>query len=169
MGNSYFQVLIPIVGLFTNALSQVMIVRYIRKLGLFKSLVTGFFIGLCATTYLELIILDHTTFAVLLTNYIIYICLGYCYFHFVNLGETGRRIRLLSDLYDSPDGLTEDEMLKRYNAEIIVNARLGRLLNRSQIVLRDERYYMGNSTILFISKIIVLIKIITLGKKSEFD
>ena len=35
--------------------------------------------------------------------------LGYCYFHFVNLGETARRVRIVRELWQSEDnrvGLT---------------------------------------------------------------
>jgi hypothetical protein len=51
-----------------------------------------------------------------LTNVVIYFALSYCYFHFVNLGETARRIRMLRELYASHEGLTVGEILDRYNA-----------------------------------------------------
>ncbi|MDD5465380.1 MAG: hypothetical protein PHP73_03450 [Candidatus Omnitrophica bacterium] len=102
-------------------------------------------------------------------NLIIYFCLSYCYFNFINMGETARRIRLLRELGEAPAGLTKGDILKRYNAQEIINIRINRLMNNSQIVLRNGRYYVGSPVMLFISKAIVLMKLVVLGKKSEFD
>ena len=102
-------------------------------------------------------------------NLIIYCSLGYCYFHFINLGITARRIRILRELYTSPGGLTLSELLQRYNAGNMITARLERLLNSGQIVLRDNRYHIGRPVMLFMSRSIVAMKLLILGKRSEFD
>ncbi|MDD5505564.1 MAG: hypothetical protein PHR73_02265, partial [Candidatus Omnitrophica bacterium] len=94
---------------------------------------------------------------------------SYCYFNFINLGETGRRIRLLRELYDSGSGLNKEEILSRYNAEEVVVLRMKRLVNNHQIILRAGRYYVGSPVMLLIAKAIVLMKLVVLGKKSEFD
>jgi predicted transcriptional regulator len=98
-----------------------------------------------------------------------YSALGYCYFHFVNLGETARRIRLLSELNESKNGLSVDEILQRYNAKEIIENRLSRLLKSGQVIHKDNRYYIGKPVMLFMSKMIVLAKLFILGKSSEFD
>jgi len=102
-------------------------------------------------------------------NIIIYSSLGYCYFHFINLGETARRIRILRELYESNGGLTLDKILKRYNAEAMVELRLQRLISSGQIILKDGRLHVGKPVLSFISKIIILMKLILLGRKSELD
>ena len=42
-------------------------------------------------------------------------------------------------------------------------------VNSGQIICKNNRYYVGKPVILFIAKIIIMMKIIILGKKSEFD
>ena len=49
----------------------------------------------------------------ILLNAVIYAALGYCYFHFINLGETARRIRIIRELYDAKTGLSPEEILNR--------------------------------------------------------
>ena len=95
--------------------------------------------------------------------------LEYCYFNFINLGETARRIRILRELYDSKKGLSMAEILERYNAKNIVEKRLSRLINHGQIIDKNDKYYIGNPIMLLIARIIVTMKLILLGKKSEFE
>jgi hypothetical protein len=44
-----------------------------------------------------------------------------------------------------------------------------RLVNNRQILLAGGRYYVGSPVMLLIAKAIVLMKLVVLGKKSEFD
>jgi len=85
------------------------------------------------------------------------------------MGETARRIRLLRELYGAADGLTKEEILKRYNAKEIVNLRVSRLLKSGQIVLSEGRYYIKNPLMAFISKLIYFLKFIVLGKQGQQD
>ena len=94
--------------------------------------------------------------------------MGYCYFNYINLGETARRIRILREIYDSKEGLSMEEILKRYNAKEIIERRIKRLLKNRQIIYKDGKYYIGKPIMLVIAKIIVIMKVILLGKKSEF-
>jgi hypothetical protein len=98
-----------------------------------------------------------------------YIALGYCYFHFINLGETARRIRLLRELWESDGGLSMNEILQRYDASYILKVRLGRMINNKQIIVRDDRYYIGKPIMLYIAKAIVMMKLVLLGKRGEFE
>jgi len=100
---------------------------------------------------------------------ITYCTLSYCYFHFVNLGETARRIRIIRELYDSKNGLTMEEILERYDAGDIIEKRIGRLLNNGQIIYKEGKYFAGNSTMLLMNRAMVLMKLVVLGKRSEFD
>lgn len=159
MGASYWQIFIPVICLLLNVLTQVLLFRLSPGIGLLKSIYLGFSVGFIGIIF----------FGFYITNLIIYALLAYCYFHFVNLGETARRIRLLRELYDSKAGLTMEEILKQYNANEIITKRIHRLLNNGQILLKDDRYYIGNKVMLWITKTIVLAKLLILGKKSEFD
>jgi len=160
----------PIVAFSINVATQILCIRFAMK-GLLKSLLSGFAIGLLSLLLVQLIsaFLGKTFLPNLTVNIIIYSSLGYCYFHFINLGETARRIRILRELYESNGGLTLDKILKRYNAEAMVELRLQRLISSGQIILKDGRLHVGKPVLSFISKIIILMKLILLGRKSELD
>lgn len=167
--------LIPIISFIVNVLGQVIIARYLSRWGLLKSLFLGFILGIICICILEFYIYLSSSsspenfLAIAASNLITYSCLGYCYFNFITLGETARRIRILRELYDSPKGLSTDEILERYNAREIVEKRIKRLLSNGQVIYKNGKYYIGNSIMALIAKIIITMKLILLGKRSEFD
>ena len=85
-----------------------------------------------------------------------YLLLVYCYvIGLFNLGESSRRIRLLIELHGAPgQALTLEEILTRYNARMVVEARLRRLVAAGQLIECDYgRYYViGNRTGLWIAR-----------------
>jgi len=172
---SIMQILDPVVGLMVNVLVQILGSRFVVKLGMLRSVILGFVSGgLCVILiewYLSVscgvpISKDITNGV---TNLIIYAFMGYGYFHFINLGETARRVRILRELYDSKDGLPMNEILERYNAKEIVEKRIARLVNNKQILFKNGRYYINSPIMLLITKALVTMKLILLGKESEFD
>ena len=98
-----------------------------------------------------------------------YVALVYWYvFGFYNLGESARRIRLLIELRAAGErGLTLTQLLIAYNARMIVDARLGRLLAGGQVVERNGRYFIGKPLMLYGAKALVLLKVAFLGAPSE--
>lgn len=168
---SYFSIFIPVLSACFNILAQVFFCKYIIKKGLLKSIYLGFLCGLVIFIVGEFITYQPSGdwLALFLANLIIYGCLSSGFFTFINMGETARRIRLLRELYDAPFGLTREEILKRYNAEEIINIRMNRLLNNGQVILRDGRYYACRQVMLFISKTIIFMKLIVSGRESEFE
>ena len=175
MWPQYVNVSIPIISLMVNVIVQITALRRIVSLGLLKSIYVGFLAGATCVLVVDSLIFFYLPIFFadwvfnIITNLIIYSALGYCYFHFINLGETARRIRILREIYDSGGSLSIDEILEKYNAKEIREKRLSRLLNNQQIVYKDGRYFIGNPTFLFIARAIVIMKLILLGKKSEFD
>lgn len=169
---AYFDILIPILSTCFNIFAQIFCCKYMMKGKLLKSVYVGFACG-----FTVLVICEYFAYkgplaewlSLFCANLVIYSCFSYCYFGFVNMGETARRIRLLRELGDAPEGLTEEQVLSRYNAGEIVDLRLARLLSNNQVILRDARYYVGSPAMLFISKILVLMKLVVLGKRSEHD
>lgn len=165
----------PVIGLVINASVQMLSFRFVAKLGLLKSEYIGFVAGLFSIFLIEFYILSTVLIpvieitALLITNLITYTALGFCYFSFVNLGETARRIRILRELYDSKAGLSMEELLQRYNAKEIIERRINRLVNNGQIIYKDGRYYIGSPVMLSMAKIIVMMKMLLLNKRSEFD
>lgn len=171
----YLHACSAVVGLGLNVICQVCICRYLKCSSLLRSIFTGFIFGLVGLAFIELYYLVRSTqfwydsLCSILTNIITYAALGYGYFHFVNLGETARRIRLLRELYDSEAGLSMSELLARYSSREVLNRRMDRLTGTGQIVRRNSRLYIGKQTVLYMAKIIVLMKLLFLGKRSEFD
>lgn len=168
-------VLTPILGLSVNVTFQVIGFRIISSLGMLRSVIMAFLIGGMIVLFSDCFLFlmgeasTQEVFPIAISNLIIYGALGYCYFHFVNLGETARRIRILRELYDVSDGLSLGDILDRYNARDIVRLRINRLLDNGQLVYHDGRYYTGKPAMLLISKAIIATKLIILRKRSEFD
>ena len=98
-----------------------------------------------------------------------YVLLAYCYvIGFFNIGESARRIRLLIELeHADARGLTLAEVLAVYNARMIVDARLGRLLAGGQIAERDGHYFLTSRVMLGAARGLVLLKILLLRRRTE--
>jgi hypothetical protein len=106
-----------------------------------------------------------------LTWVLTYLLLAYCYvIGFFNLGESARRIRLLIELHGAGSrGLTREEILASYNARMIVEVRLLRLVSGGQIVERLGRYVIRRGLMLRAAKLLALLKLILLGARNESD
>lgn len=171
----YLHVLLPIAALAINVLAQICYCRFVSNKQLLKSLFFGFFCGGFFLLAIEVCYIIQSSLPVLknipsvVINIASYSALSYCYFHFVNLGETARRIRMLRELSESKDGLSVNEILERYNAKEIIENRLNRLLKSGQVIYKDNKYYIGKPVMLFMSKMVVFAKRFILGKSSEFD
>ena len=164
-------VISPVIGLLANAIIQVLSFRYIYKVGLLRSIYVGFFAGFCSLIIINIFYSIFFSFLFQnrvfpnITNFIIYAALGYCYFHFVGLGETARRIRMLIEIYSSKEGLSLEEILTRYNAREIVEKRMDRLLSNGQLKCRDGKYFIGKPIVLLIANSVMLLKLLLLGRR----
>jgi len=166
--------MIPVVLFGVNVLCQIFVIRYLKQIGLLKSIYIGFATG--AVLFLSIwtwrmmaMRPDRDTIAFFFVDGLIYSALSYSYLHFINLGETARRIRLLRELSMAPGGYTQQELLEHYNSKEIVGRRLGKLLGSGQVVCKEGRYYIGKPVMLFFSSIMSVMKFIVIGKWSEFD
>ena len=152
--------LLPVFGLLVNVAVQVAISR--AGWSLLRSVFAGFAAGLVPVFYF------YGLADRLPGDVLCYGAFGYCYFHFLNLGETARRVRLVRELYECPEGLSETEILQRYNSKEILTVRMARLVKNGQIISRDGRYFTGKPAVLLMARTITLLKLIVTGKKSEF-
>lgn len=172
------RLLSPVIAMGVNVLGQVTSKRLLfKRVAVLKSEAFGFALGLAAvlavnwdqwsTCCLEL----SELWAGLISDMLLYGLLSYCYFHFVNLSVTARRIRILRDLARAgADGLSRDELIAHYGPADIVGIRLGRLLGSGQIVQRDGRYYGGRRfPVYWIAQAVFLMKLLVMGKRSEFE
>lgn len=154
------QALSPVAGLGVNCAAQILLCR--RSGRLLGSVYRGFAGGAAACA----LVCGFT--AELLPSLITYGALGYCYFHFINLGETARRIRIMRELAEAgPEGLSKEELLARYNARAMAEVRLARLLNNMQVIEREGRYYVGKPAVLYMARTMTLMKRILLGRTAE--
>jgi hypothetical protein len=160
--DGFLAAVMPLVALAINALVQILSFKVIPQLGLLRSVISGFIVGLLG---LIILIPCHGAWA----NLIIYLLLGYNYFHFINLGETARRVRIMRQLYVSPDGLSEDEILAGYNAKAMLEVRIRRLVLNGQIVAKDGRYFIGNFTVLLFAKIIIFLRKVVFNPSGEIS
>lgn len=171
MSIGHLQIFIGVICLSIGILAQVLVFRNFTKFGLLKSEYVGFLIGFIAFFPLEFYAFFLqampmvNSLAIFLTNLMIYCSLGYCYFHFINLGETARRIRILRELYDIKEGLSLEEILERYNAKEVIERRMKRLMKNRQIVLKNGRYYIGGTAVLVMARIMEALKLMLLGEK----
>lgn len=164
--------LVPVIGLIINIMIHILSFRF-RMLPQLKSIICGFISGIISVVIFTFLFCQQVNELVflpqLLLNELSYIFLGYCYFHFVNLGETARRIRIIREISESENSrLSETEILSIYNAKKMVQVRLKRLRNNGQILEKDEKYYLNGSPAMKIIAVIILsLKVFLLGKKSE--
>jgi len=169
------QILIPIIGLSANVVVHVISFRYFFKLELMKSVYLGFVFGSLIVFLLELYVLLYWKISLLdflfisITNFLIYLSLGYCYFHFINLSITARRIRILRVLYETKEGLSLNEIMHRYNAKDMIEIRINRMLNNGQIMFKNNKYFIGKPLMLYMAKLVVMMKFILFNRRSEFE
>ncbi len=158
------QVLDPIIGLAVNILLQVAVFKFSSRHRLLQSVFYGFagglFILLLSENYM---FLNHPrslydSIAVSFVNLTTYSALAYCYFHFINLGETARRVRILRELYAHEEGLSETEILGIYNAKEIIDRRIKRLLDNGQLIYKDGKYRAGKNAMVIIAGLILIMR-----------
>ncbi len=171
------QTILPVWVFAEMVIIQILLSRYVFRQSLLKTVIASFCIGLSillAQEYLYFRSLGASTAPMDVLGYVLlhlitYAGLGYCYMHFINLGETARRIRLMRELYDAANGLSREQVLERYNAGVILENRLGRLLNNRQIRLEEGRYYLQGRFMIFAAQCITALKKFLLGKSSEHE
>jgi hypothetical protein len=95
--------------------------------------------------------------------------LSYCYFHFVNLGQSSIRVRIYSELVDNPLGLEIETLKQAYNESTLIASRLQRLSSSGDIIEHNGIYFVGKSRLVVVARILFFAKQLILGKKSEFN
>lgn len=84
---------------------------------------------------------------------VVYNALAYSYFHVFNMGETSRRIRVLSEICASKQ-LKASEISSVYGATEILDLRLERLLSMNQIKRSDDRYLLDNKLLYYAARVV---------------
>tara|TARA_B100000959_G_C14929229_1_gene602869 strand:- start:325 stop:855 length:531 start_codon:yes stop_codon:yes gene_type:complete len=174
LNGAWLILFIPVLSFVVNILFQIIWCRFKAGGGLLKSEYLGCLWGLITLFLMHIYPYENQKSSsmdilFITTNFLIYLALSYCYFHFINLCLTARRIRLVRDLFASGNGLTLNEIQKNYNASEMLKKRTRRLLNSGQILEINGRYFIGKPMMLFAAWSLVRLKFIFLGKGSEYD
>lgn len=77
----------------------------------------------------------------------IYLLFSYAYFHFFNMSETARRIRILLESSRSPV-LIKSDLDRTYTGEGMVKIRLERLVALGELKREGDRYYPGRGLLI---------------------
>jgi len=89
--------------------------------------------------------------------FLVYILAGYVYFHFFNMSETARRVRLLIE--SSKTGtLKKNDLPRLYPHRDIVSIRIERLTALGELRLSGDRYVLGNKALLLPAKLIFALR-----------
>jgi hypothetical protein len=167
----FWALLMATLAVAANMAGQIMAYRLLRAEGkLFKSQIAGTLLGGLVLALLLISGPDASLSADVVTaDALLYAAFCYVYFHWNNMGETARRIRMLRELAAAPEGLTFEQMVQRYSAQEILERRLERLSAAGQISETDGRLVLTSRTILLSARLIALAKQIIFGGRSELD
>jgi len=148
---------VVVVACVGDVIAQIAWLRCFPAGGIYRSMVGGFIVGTAVLIGASVIWRDRPITAHV-ADLGMYVCFAYIYFHWNNMGETGRRVRLLIELANAPAGLTRPQLLARYSAKEIVDRRIGRLLESSQVVASGSRLMLRNPSVLAMTRMIGLLK-----------
>lgn len=168
----FYYLTVPCVGALAVMVFHILLSQR-RSGGFLEALVVAVALGFCAMLGLQVLVgfvwplSGFDAAGYFIANLILFGALLYLYVNFVNMGETARRIRILTELRQAPQGLSRQELLKRYNAEEIIDKRLHRLCVTGQVIGGSDgllRVKPG-SAMLRVARFVRMMKILLLGKK----
>ncbi len=84
---------------------------------------------------------------------LVFCLMSYTYFHFFNMSETARRIKMVIEIGKS-DGLPAAALKGRYNAGLMVDNRIERLKAAGQICEKDGKFRL-NARLIYYAALIV--------------
>ncbi|MES1978235.1 MAG: hypothetical protein V4451_09380 [Pseudomonadota bacterium] len=93
-----------------------------------------------------------------------YNSVAYSYFHFFNLGETGRRIRVLLQLLEGEHIGITDARATTYSGQTMIRQRLARLLQMGQLGTAGGRYTIKGRFLLRAARLVRSIGRLTTGR-----
>lgn len=161
----------PLVGLFCCVLVHIAAANVLRTARTLAIMVGSFFVGVgvCAALVGWVVFAETATWSDRLGNLttalLTYGGLAYCYINFVNVAIASLRIRVLTELAATADGVSVGELTAKYGVRDIVAARLKRLTEAGQIEERDGRYRSRPSTIYRLAMTLSLLKRILFGRR----
>jgi hypothetical protein len=171
----YAVLLVPLLSMGANVLSQIMLVRARHGRKFFRSVVEGFAVGGTTLVTTQAILsmwrpsVCGTFVLCVLVNMPLYGCLSCCYFGLANLGQSSIRVRIYAELASEASGVSRSELLQRYDEGVLMNVRIRRLVESGDLIERGGRYYVGRARLVLLGKFMTALKTFMLGKGSQFD
>ena len=106
------------------------------------------------------------TMYMLAFGFLVFNGIAYAYFHFFNMSETARRIRMLLQIRGAgPAGLRVQELERQYSQKDMIEARLDRLVHMHQLSLApDGCYRVARNTLLCAGRIMALWRCLVLRR-----
>ncbi|HEY4499711.1 MAG TPA: hypothetical protein VJH70_01055 [Candidatus Paceibacterota bacterium] len=133
-------------------LLHVSICRFKVRLPIQTLQILAYLIGFFPLYYV-LSFVEQTTAAVVYA-FLVYSSFSYTYFHFFNMSETARRIKILYEI-NRTGFLKEKEILCLYKTSDIVQKRLVRLLDMREIALEAGRYKLQSHLLLAVAILLI--------------
>jgi len=169
----YFHILSPILALLLSIAIQFICLKSIARLDFYKSIWFGFCFGFFALLGLEVCFisleekLGVDLVATVFVNFACFFMMQICYFLFVNSVVCSLRVRIVDELSKSKEGLTLAEVFGRYKPEEIIQNRIDKWSNASQIYVKENRCYIDRRLLLYVAKIFDCMKVIIFGIKFQ--
>ncbi len=150
---TFFAVLIgaPFILLAVHAASSRIWAKSARQVVAAGSVVAGFIIVSCLSVGVFAGQGGHFDRIAAVYASVVEAAICYIYFHFFNMSETARRIRLLHEVYAS-GSLTRDDINEVYKTSDVIHLRLVRLVAMGQLKRADGQYCLHGRTLYFAAR-----------------
>jgi len=142
-----------ILSIFVFILSHIILSNLDSKKNFFKSGQILFFFLAIFFNFLSLSLISlfesvfHFIFFFLILN-----CFIYSYFHFYNMSETARRIKILLKIRNG-NSLTLKDLRKDYDYINQIKIRLNRLILNGQIKKKNDNYVLNSNFLYLVAKL----------------
>jgi hypothetical protein len=140
--------LAPLFGLCCDVAAQIVCAHVLRKTGL--SIIAGAAVGLIATA--AVLAGSSASSAEWIGGLVTYLALAFGYWAFVNLNITSLRIRMLREILNSSDGISQADLVAEYSPEEFLRRRLARLKNAGQLSYDGDRWRLESGNLLVLAR-----------------
>jgi hypothetical protein len=165
--------LLPFAGLAANVVVQTLVLRASGGTRFRGSLLAGFAAGLAVMA--ALLALPAVAgggagpgvWGTALLAGGAYAGFGFGYFSFLNLNQASLRVRIMKELLAEGGSLALADLLERYNAGQILEARLARLVEGGQLEARPGCYASGTrGDFLRLARLLDALKLLVTGRRT---
>lgn len=159
----------PAAGFVVNVVAQLVLTRAAPAAGLLKVILAAFSVGFLATASLATLAcyFDRASWlngaALFATAIIIYGAASLVIFAVINLGETSLRIKMLSMIIKSPDGISMTELLRTNNEKELISIRLERLITKGQARFAEDIFYPRVSFLFLAAALVRALRVLIFG------